>query len=63
KPPSPEEGAGWVLSGFRPELLSVMEKVVGAAAEGVKTWAAEGLEAAQKRYNGLDFRPSEPAET
>jgi PTH1 family peptidyl-tRNA hydrolase len=62
KPPNPEEGAGWVLSGFRPELLSVMEKVVGAAAEGVKTWAAEGLDAAQKRYNGLDFRPSKPAE-
>lgn len=53
KPPSPEAGAGWVLSGFHPDLLPVMEKVVAAAAEAAKLWATEGLEVAQKKYNGL----------
>ena len=53
KPPSPEAGAGWVLSGFHPDLLPVMYKVVAAAAEAAKLWAAEGLEVAQKQYNGL----------
>lgn len=53
KPPSPERGAGWVLSGFHPDLLPVMYKVVAAAAEAAKLWAAEGLEVAQKKYNGL----------
>ncbi len=53
KPPSPEAGAGWVLSGFHPDLLPIMEKVVAAAAEATKLWATEGLEAAQKKYNGL----------
>lgn len=53
KPPSPEAGAGWVLSGFHPDLLPVMYKVVAAAAEAAKLWAAEGLEVAQKKYNGL----------
>lgn len=61
KPPRPEEGANWVLTGFHPDSVPVMEQVIGAAAEGVKTWAAEGMDAAQKRYNGLDFRPGEPA--
>lgn len=53
KPPSPEAGAGWVLSGFHPDLLPVMDKVVVTAAEAAKLWATEGLEAAQKKYNGL----------
>lgn len=53
KPPSPEAGAGWVLSGFHPDLLPVMDKVVAAAAEAAKLWATEGLEVAQKKYNGL----------
>ena len=53
KPPTPEQGAGWVLSGFHPELVPVMEKVTETAAEAVQTWVAEGLEAAQKKYNGL----------
>ncbi|RDI95101.1 aminoacyl-tRNA hydrolase [Meiothermus sp. QL-1] len=55
KPPSPEAGAEWVLSGFSPELLPLVERVVGVAAEAVRVWATEGLEAAQQRYNGLDL--------
>ncbi|MCS7058366.1 MAG: aminoacyl-tRNA hydrolase [Meiothermus sp.] len=53
KPPSPEEGADWVLSGFPLELRPLMERVVRVAAEAARTWAAEGLEVCQKRYNGL----------
>lgn len=53
KPPSPEAGAGWVLSGFHPDLLPVMDKVVATAVEAAKLWATEGLEVAQKKYNGL----------
>ncbi|MCX7801416.1 MAG: aminoacyl-tRNA hydrolase [Meiothermus ruber] len=53
KPPSPEAGAGWVLSGFHPEVVPIMDKVISTAAEAAKLWATEGLEAAQKKYNGL----------
>ncbi len=53
KPPSPEAGAGWVLSGFHPEVVPLMDRVVSTAAEAVKFWVTEGLEAAQKKYNGL----------
>lgn len=61
KPPSPEEGAGWVLSGFRPELVPVMDKVIETAAEAARTWVLEGFEAARQRYNGLDFgKPPRP---
>lgn len=55
KPKSPEEGASWVLSGFRPDQMPVLEKVLEAAAEGVKVWVVEGFEAAQQKFNGLDF--------
>jgi len=53
KPPSPEAGASWVLSGFHPDLVPIIERVVAIAAEAVGLWATEGLEAAQKKYNGL----------
>lgn len=55
KPPSKEEGAGWVLNGFRPEIAPMMDKVIETCAEAVKVWALEGFEAARKKYNGLDF--------
>jgi PTH1 family peptidyl-tRNA hydrolase len=55
KPPSKEEGAGWVLNGFRPEIAPMMNKVIEACAEGVKLWAVGGFEAARRQYNGLDF--------
>ncbi|WP_337869943.1 aminoacyl-tRNA hydrolase [Meiothermus sp.] len=53
KPPSPEAGAGWVLSGFHPEVVPIMDKVISTAAEAARLWATEGLEAAQKKYNSL----------
>ncbi|MDW8426776.1 MAG: aminoacyl-tRNA hydrolase [Meiothermus sp.] len=63
KPPTPEAGAGWVLSGFHPDLKPVMDRVVQTAAEAAKTWATEGLEVCQKKYNGLNLAvPSERIE-
>jgi len=55
KPPAPRDGAGWVLSGFHPDLVEVMDRVIQTAAEAAQTWAAEGLEVCQKKYNGLNF--------
>ncbi|GIW26468.1 aminoacyl-tRNA hydrolase [Meiothermus sp.] len=55
KPPTPEEGASWVLSGFHPDLLPLMDKVIQTAAEAAQTWATEGIEVCQKKYNGLNL--------
>lgn len=60
KPPSPEEGATWVLSGFRPELLPVMERVLDAAAQLARDWVIEPPEKIQQKYNGLNFAPGAP---
>jgi len=56
KPPSPDEGANWVLSGFRPDFVPVMEKVIETAAEAVKIWVLEGFDSARQKYNGLNFQ-------
>ncbi len=55
KPPSREEGAGWVLTGFAPPLLSLMEQIEKRAAEAALCWANEGMEVAQQRYNGTNL--------
>lgn len=64
KPPTPEDGAGWVLTGFHPDLAPVMDKVIQTAAEAAQTWSTEGIDACQKKYNGLNFaespKPTEP---
>jgi PTH1 family peptidyl-tRNA hydrolase len=57
KPPSPEEGATWVLSGFPSELLPVMERVLDAAAQLARDWVIEAPEKIQQKYNGLNFAP------
>lgn len=58
KPPTPEEGASWVLTGFRPDLALLMEKVVQTAAEAAQIWATEGIDVCQKKYNGLNLAES-----
>ncbi|WP_299427316.1 aminoacyl-tRNA hydrolase [uncultured Meiothermus sp.] len=64
KPPTAEDGAGWVLTGFHPDLAPVMDRVVQAAAEAVQTWTLEGINVCQKKYNGLNLaeppRSNEP---
>lgn len=57
KPPSPDEGANWVLSGFHPDLVPVIDKVLETATEAVQTWVLEGIDACQKKYNSVDFSP------
>ncbi len=63
KPPRPEDGAGWVLTGFHPDFVTLMDKVIQTAAEAAQTWATEGLDVCQKKYNGLDLaRPPKRTE-
>ena len=45
-----------MLSPFRPDERPVLERVLKAAADAVRTWREEGLLAAQNRFNGLDLR-------
>lgn len=67
KPPTPEEGADWVLTGFRPDLALLMDKVIQTAAEAAQTWATEGIDACQKKFNGLNLaelpKRAEPEQT
>ncbi len=56
RPPAGWDAAGWVLSKFAPEERRVADRVVAAAAEAVRIWRDQGLEAAQQRFNGLDLR-------
>lgn len=63
KPSSPDEGADWVLTGFHPDLESVVDKVIQTAAEAAQTWVIAGIKVCQKKYNGLNFaKPPEPTE-
>ncbi|HGY09346.1 MAG TPA: aminoacyl-tRNA hydrolase [Oceanithermus profundus] len=56
RPPAGWDAAAWVLSKFTPEERPLAERVAEAAAEAVRVWRDEGLEAAQQRFNGLDLR-------
>ncbi len=56
RPPAGWDAAGWVLAKFAPEERALAERVAEAAAAAVRLWRDEGLEAAQRRYNGLDLR-------
>jgi PTH1 family peptidyl-tRNA hydrolase len=58
RPPAGWDAARWVLARFSPEERPLAERVAEAAAEAVRVWQAEGLEAAQQRFNGLDLRKS-----
>ncbi len=56
RPPAGWDAAAWVLSKFTPEERPLAERVAEAAAEAVRVWRDEGIEAAQQRFNGLDLR-------
>ncbi|WP_293178911.1 aminoacyl-tRNA hydrolase, partial [Oceanithermus sp.] len=58
RPPAGWDAASWVLSKFAPEDRPLAQRAAEAAAEAVRVWEAEGLEAAQQRFNGLDLRES-----
>lgn len=56
RPPEGWDSASWVLSKFPPEELPLAEKVAKTAAAAVRVWRAEGLQAAQQQFNGMDLR-------
>lgn len=56
RPPAGWDAASWVLARFSPKERPLAERVALAAAEAVRVWRDEGLEAAQRRFNGLDLR-------
>jgi PTH1 family peptidyl-tRNA hydrolase len=56
KPPSPEDGARYVLSPFLPEELPVWERVLEAARGAVFCWVEEGFAPCANRFNALDLR-------
>jgi PTH1 family peptidyl-tRNA hydrolase len=51
KPPSADEGAHHVLSGFPPEEKEKVEKAIGRAAEGVESFVLKGPEATMHELN------------
>lgn len=56
RPPPGVDPVDWVLSPFSREEEPVVERILEAAAEAVRTWRDEGLAAAQSRYNGLGLK-------
>ena len=56
RPPAGWDAASWVLSEFNEEEAALAAKVVETAAAAARTWRAEGLQAAQQKFNGLDLR-------
>ena len=53
RPPPGMDAARYVLSPFTQEEEKLFAKVLEAAADAVRVWKEEGLEAAQSRFNGL----------
>ena len=51
KPPSAREGADFVLSKLGPDEIEALPGLIDRAAEGLHTYIAEGLEAAQRRLH------------
>jgi PTH1 family peptidyl-tRNA hydrolase len=51
KPPSPQEGAAYVLSSFKPEEKPKIEEALKRAAEGVETLILKGVDSAMNEVN------------
>lgn len=60
RPPAGWEVVDWVLSKWRPEEEATLEQLVDLAVRAARTWAGQGLEAAQLAFNGTDLRPKTP---
>lgn len=52
RPPGSKQGANYVLHGFSPEEKKELDYLLSRAAEALKTFVIEGLEAAMNRFNG-----------
>lgn len=57
RPPPPQSAADWVLGKFTPAEEAVLQRLLPAAAEGLRLWRNEGILAAQAAVHGLDFAP------
>ncbi|MCS7083215.1 MAG: aminoacyl-tRNA hydrolase [Bacteroidetes bacterium] len=51
-PPLEGQQAAFVLSPFDPAEVPLAERMIQVAADAVRCWATEGLQAAMNRYNG-----------
>ena len=58
KPPSKEGGAGHVLSKLPPQERALLDVAVQHAADAVEMLLREGIDAAQRHYNGTTLDPS-----
>ncbi len=61
RPPAGRDPADWVLSRWRDEEQGTLEELVRLGVQAAELWAAEGLAAAQGRFNSTDLRPKPPA--
>ncbi len=52
RPPGSKQGASYVLHGFSAEEKKDLEYLLSRAAEALKTFVVEGLDAAMNRFNG-----------
>lgn len=52
RPPGSKQGASYVLHSFSPEEKKELDYLLSRAADALKTFVVEGLEAAMNRFNG-----------
>jgi len=52
RPPGRVDPADFVLQGFSPEELPLVEQTVARAVKAVETWLTDGIDISMNRYNG-----------
>lgn len=52
RPPGRTDPADFVLQGFDPDELPLVEQTVARAIKAVETWLTDGIDASMNRYNG-----------
>jgi PTH1 family peptidyl-tRNA hydrolase len=52
RPPGRMEAADFVLQGFSPDELPLVEQTVARAIKAAETWLTDGIDASMNRYNG-----------
>lgn len=60
RPPEGWKVENWVLSRFREDEQALLDRVIDTAADALEVLLEEGLEAATRRFNGLDLRLPPP---
>jgi PTH1 family peptidyl-tRNA hydrolase len=57
RPPGKMDPAAYVLQKFSKEQLPAIEIALERAADAVRTWLRDGLEAAMTQYNRTEYSP------